>query len=87
METLIRCKASELNFGFFKQLKSLIKNDDSIEIIITTKPQGSEILKPESIEEMKDRIDHAIKEVESGGGLVTFSKEEFDHFLQARVQS
>jgi hypothetical protein len=87
METLIRLKASELDFGFFKQLKSLIKKDDSIEIMITTASTESEILKPESDAEMRNRIDRAIEEVESGADLITFSKKEFDQFFQARMQS
>lgn len=80
METIIRLKATELDFVFFRHLKGLIKKDDSIEIIITTASTESEILKPESDAEMRNRIDRAIEEVESGADLITLSKEELDFF-------
>ena len=77
METVIRLKPSELTTDFIEKVRTLFKNDEAIEISISSVSDFG-LTKKESKKAYKDRIVKAIENLEGNKSTVSFSGEEFD---------
>ncbi|MBM2816477.1 MAG: hypothetical protein HW421_3239 [Ignavibacteria bacterium] len=81
MQTAIRLKLNELDYSLFKSIKSLFKNQEEIEISIST-IKDFNLNKNETEKEYWDRIRQAIKNLEQGKNI-EFTEVEFDGFVNS----
>jgi hypothetical protein len=77
METVIRLKPSELTTDFIDKVRTLFKNDESIEISISSVSDFG-LTKKEGKKAYNHRVIKAIENLERNKNTVTFSGEEFD---------
>jgi hypothetical protein len=80
METIIRIKPSELTPDFINKLKALLKNDQEVEISISSVSDFG-LTKKESQKEYEDRLNRAIKNLEENKDTVSFSEDEFESLI------
>ncbi|TAL62061.1 MAG: hypothetical protein EPN85_03430 [Bacteroidetes bacterium] len=80
MQTVLRIKPSELNSHFLQALKSLFKDAAGLEIIVNTATTADTIFSSESRSAYWKRINKAIKDVEDGKNVISFTAEEFEKY-------
>jgi hypothetical protein len=74
MTTVIRLKPEELTDDFFKKLKGWVKQNNYLEIKISSVQEGANNLSDEDILKRKD-------EITSGHGM-SFTMEEFEAYIR-----
>jgi hypothetical protein len=77
METIIRIKTSDLTPDFLNKIKTLFKNEESLEISITPVSDFG-LTKKESQEEYIKRVNDAIGNLEGKKDTIGFSQGEFE---------
>ncbi len=80
MQTVLHIKPHELNRHFLEAIKSLFKNAEELEIIVHTAKTADTIFTPESRPAYWKRINKAIKDVEDGKNVVSFTAAEFEKY-------
>lgn len=80
METVIRIKPSELTPDFIDKVKTLFKNDEAIEISISSVSDYG-LMKKECKKEYEDRVNEAIKNLEENRDTISFSEDEFESLI------
>jgi hypothetical protein len=78
MQATIKIKASELDYSFFKKLKSLFKNE-TIEISVDTNIKNTQ---KETKEEYLQRIDRALERIQKNENTFEFSEESFNELVE-----
>ncbi|HEX5150019.1 MAG TPA: hypothetical protein VFW07_01150 [Parafilimonas sp.] len=80
MEATFSIKASEFDEALFEYIKGLLKRKEDLIVTISIGEQSSKgFLRNETRKEYFDRLDKAIKNLNSGYGK-SFSEEELDNF-------
>jgi diphthamide synthase (EF-2-diphthine--ammonia ligase) len=80
METVIRIKPSELTPDFIDKVKRLFKNDEAIEISISSVSDFG-LTKEEDKKGYEDRVNRAIKNLEENRDTISFSEGEFESLI------
>jgi hypothetical protein len=80
METIIRIKSSEFTPDFLDKVKTLFKNDEAIEISISSVSDFG-LTKKEGHKGYEDRVNRAIKNLEANKDTVSFSEDEFESLI------
>ena len=81
METVIRLKPSELTPDFIDKVRSLFKNDEAIEISISSVSDFG-LTKKEGKKGYEDRVNRAIKNIEENKDTISFSEDEFESLVK-----
>ncbi len=76
METVFRLKATDLNLDFLNAIKSLFKNDEEIEMQISSQ-SGFGVLKAETQTECNARIEKSFNNVKKKRNIVSLTGDEF----------
>lgn len=80
METSFRIKPSELNLDFLDKVKTLFRNEEAIEISISSVSDFG-LTKKEDRKGYEDRVTRAIKNLEGDKHTISFSEDEFDSLI------
>ena len=80
METIIRIKPSELTPDFIDKIKTFFKNDEAIEISISSVSDFG-LTKKEAKLEYEDRVNKAIKNLDTDKDTISFSEDEFESMV------
>ena len=80
METIIRIKPSELTPDFIDKVKTLFKDDKTIEISISSVSDFG-LTNKEGKKEYEDRVNKAIKNLEENRNTISFSEDEFESLI------
>jgi hypothetical protein len=80
METVIRIKPSELTPDFIDKVKSLFKNDEAIEISISSVSDFG-LTREEGKKGYENRVNRAIKNLEENRDTISFSEDEFESLI------
>ena len=81
METIFRLKSTDLNLDFLNAIKSLFRNDEEIEVQISS-PSGFSVLKTETQTECNKRIEKSFNNIKKKQNIVSFTGEEFMDLTQ-----
>ena len=81
METIFRLKAADLNLNFVNAIKSLFKNDEEIELQISSQT-GFSVLKAETQAECNARIEKSFNNLKKKRNIVSFSGDDFVFLTQ-----
>ncbi len=79
MDALIEVSSAEFNEDLFKRVKSLLKNIGKGEITIKVNNTSSSILRQETQEQARERIENAINDKDAGN-FISYTAEEFLKF-------
>ncbi len=85
METIFRLKATDLNLDFLKAIKSLFKNDNEIEVQITSHSDFG-IYKSETQTECNERIEQSYANLKKKRNIVSFTGEEFEALTKKLIK-
>lgn len=77
METIFRIKSSELTPDLLKKIKALFKSEETLEISISPVSDFG-LTKKETRKEYINRINKAIKNLETNKDIVSISKKKFN---------
>jgi len=80
METIIKIKPSELTLDFLDKIKTLFKNEEAIEISISSVSDFG-LTNKESQKGYEERVRKAIKNLETRKDTVSFSEDEFESLI------
>jgi len=80
METIFRIKTSELTPDFIDKIKTFFKNDEAIEISISSVSDFG-LTKKEAKLEYEDRVNKAIKNLDTDKDTISFSEDEFESMV------
>lgn len=80
METIFRIKPSELTLDFLDKVKTLFRNEEAIEISISSVSDFG-LTKKEDKKGYKDRVTRAIKNLEENKDTISFSEDEFESLI------
>lgn len=80
METIFRIKPSELTLDFLDKVKTLFRNDEAIEISISSVSDFG-LTKKEDGKGYEDRVTKAIKNLEGDKDTISFSEDEFESLI------
>jgi len=80
METIFRIKTSELTPDFIDKIKTFFKNDEAIEISISSVSDFG-LTKKKAKLECKDRVNKAIKNLGANRDTISFSEDEFESLV------
>ena len=76
METIFRLKATDLNMDFLNAIKSLFKNNEEIEVQISSQSVIG-VLKDETQIECNSRIEKSFNNIKKKRNIVSFTGDEF----------
>ena len=80
MDTIFRIKPSELTLNFLDKLKTLYRNEEVIEISISSVSDFG-LTKKEGRKGYEDRVTKAIKNLEGNKDIVSLSEDEFESLI------
>ena len=80
METIIKIKPSELTLDFIDKIKTLFRNEEEIEISISSVSDFG-LTNKESQKRYEERVRKAIKNLERNKDTVSFSENEFESLI------
>ena len=80
METIFRIKTSELTPDFIDKIKTFFKNDEAIEISISSVTDFG-LTKKEGNKGYEDRVNRAIKNLDTDKDTISFSEDEFESMV------
>lgn len=80
METIFRIKPSELTLDFLDKVKTLFRNEEAIEISISSVSDFG-LTKKEDRKGYEDRVTRAIKNLEGNKDAVSLSEDEFESLI------
>ena len=86
MDALIEVSSAEFNEDLFKRVKSLLKNIGKGEITIKVNNSPSGILRHETQEQTRERIENAISETEPRN-FISYTAEEFIKFSKELAEA
>lgn len=86
MDAVIKVPSSQFTIELFDKIKSLIKNEYSLEITISIKERNSDFLLNESEEQYWTRLKKSIKEVEDGKTIV-LTMDQLDEFAKTELSA
>lgn len=85
MDAVIKLSPNELTHELVDDIKAFLPNNKTFEITITIKEKPlKEYLFEESPEEYVTKLNRSISDIENNRGLVTFTVEEFEKFVESR---
>ena len=86
METTIRIRNNELTSDFLEKIKALFKNDEELEISISSVSDFG-LTKKEGREAYIKRVNRAIKNLEAKKGEVSLTENEFEKLSKDLLDS